>query len=72
MEHNTLYKNIILQALVFWAINTLYICLDFLKRGNDMRYSRMLIPTVKEVPADAEIPSHKLMVRAGLMRKPIF
>jgi prolyl-tRNA synthetase len=29
----------------------------------------MLIPTVKEVPADAEILSHKLMVRAGLMRK---
>ena len=29
----------------------------------------MLIPTVKEVPADAEIPSHRLMLRAGLMRK---
>jgi prolyl-tRNA synthetase len=29
----------------------------------------MLIPTVKEVPSDAEIPSHKLMLRAGLMRK---
>ncbi|MBN2018703.1 MAG: proline--tRNA ligase [Sedimentisphaerales bacterium] len=34
-----------------------------------MRYSRMLIPTVKEAPADAEITSHKLMIRAGLMRK---
>ena len=34
-----------------------------------MRYSRMLIPTVKEVPADAEIPSHQLMIRAGLIRK---
>ncbi|MFZ0033757.1 MAG: proline--tRNA ligase [Sedimentisphaerales bacterium] len=34
-----------------------------------MRYSRMLIPTVKEVPAYAEITSHKLMLRAGLMRK---
>jgi prolyl-tRNA synthetase len=34
-----------------------------------MRYSLMFIPTVKEVPADAEIPSHKLMIRAGLMRK---
>ncbi|MFH1614353.1 MAG: proline--tRNA ligase [Planctomycetota bacterium] len=34
-----------------------------------MRYSQMLIPTVKEVPADAEITSHKLMIRAGLMRK---
>jgi prolyl-tRNA synthetase len=29
----------------------------------------MFIPTVKEVPADAEITSHKLMIRAGLMRK---
>ena len=34
-----------------------------------MRYSQMLIPTVKEDPGDAEITSHKLMVRAGLMRK---
>lgn len=34
-----------------------------------MRYSKTLIPTVKEVPADAEIPSHQLMIRAGLMRK---
>lgn len=34
-----------------------------------MRYSNLLIPTMKEVPADAEIASHKLMLRAGLMRK---
>ena len=34
-----------------------------------MRYSRMLIPTVKQVPAEAEIVSHQLMIRAGLCRK---
>jgi len=34
-----------------------------------MRYSQMFIPTVKEVPSDAEIISHKLMIRAGLIRK---
>ncbi|MGC9453761.1 MAG: proline--tRNA ligase [Phycisphaerae bacterium] len=34
-----------------------------------MRYSKLLIPTVKEVPAEAEIPSHKLMIRAGFIRK---
>ncbi len=34
-----------------------------------MRYSRLLIPTVKEVPAEAEIPSHRLMIRAGFIRK---
>jgi len=34
-----------------------------------MRFTRTFIPTVKEVPADAEIPSHQLMIRAGFMRK---
>lgn len=34
-----------------------------------MRVSKALIPTVKEVPQEAEIPSHKLMIRSGLMRK---
>jgi prolyl-tRNA synthetase len=34
-----------------------------------MRVSQALIPTVKETPGEAEIPSHKLMLRAGLMRK---
>ncbi|RPI64709.1 MAG: proline--tRNA ligase [Planctomycetaceae bacterium] len=34
-----------------------------------MRYSQTLIPTVKEVPAEAEIPSHQLMIRAGFIRK---
>ena len=34
-----------------------------------VRYSKLLIPTVKEVPAEAEIPSHRLMIRAGYIRK---
>ncbi|MHC4742072.1 MAG: proline--tRNA ligase [Planctomycetota bacterium] len=34
-----------------------------------MRYSQTFIPTVKEVPADAECLSHRLLVRAGLIRK---
>ncbi len=34
-----------------------------------MRYSRILVPTIKEVPADAEIISHQLLLRAGMMRK---
>lgn len=32
-------------------------------------WSRQLIPTLKESPQDAEIPSHQLMLRAGLIRK---
>lgn len=34
-----------------------------------MRVSKMFFATQREVPADAEIPSHQLMLRAGLMRK---
>jgi len=34
-----------------------------------MRWTRALIPTLKEDPAEAEIISHKLMIRAGLIRK---
>jgi prolyl-tRNA synthetase len=34
-----------------------------------MRYSQMLIPTLKEVPAEAEVISHRLLLRAGCIRK---
>ncbi|HQZ67468.1 MAG TPA: proline--tRNA ligase [Planctomycetaceae bacterium] len=34
-----------------------------------MRWSQTLIPTMKEVPAEAEVPSHQLMLRAGLIRQ---
>ncbi|HIJ97062.1 MAG TPA: proline--tRNA ligase [Desulfuromonadales bacterium] len=34
-----------------------------------MRYSRYFIPTVKETPSDAEVVSHQLMLRAGMIRK---
>lgn len=34
-----------------------------------MRYSKLLIPTLKENPSEAEAISHKLMVRAGLVRQ---
>jgi prolyl-tRNA synthetase len=34
-----------------------------------MRLSQFHIATVKEVPADAEVASHKLMLRAGMIRK---
>ncbi len=34
-----------------------------------MRWSKTFIPTMKENPSDAEIPSHQLMLRAGLIRQ---
>lgn len=34
-----------------------------------MRLSRSLIPTTKETPAEAQIVSHRLMLRAGLVRQ---
>jgi prolyl-tRNA synthetase len=34
-----------------------------------MRWSKTFIPTLKEAPAEAEILSHQLLLRAGLVRK---
>jgi len=34
-----------------------------------MRWSKYFIPTLKEVPSEAEAVSHRLMIRAGLIRK---
>jgi len=34
-----------------------------------MRWTQALIPTLREAPADAEIASHQLLLRAGLIRK---
>src|SRR6266699_1744840 len=34
-----------------------------------MRWTQTLIPTQKETPADAQVVSHQLMVRAGLIRQ---
>src|SRR5487761_2478280 len=34
-----------------------------------MRLSHSLIPTLKETPAEAQIASHRLMLRAGLVRQ---
>src|SRR5262247_4006466 len=34
-----------------------------------MRVSQFFLPTLKEAPAEAELVSHKLMLRAGLIRK---
>jgi prolyl-tRNA synthetase len=34
-----------------------------------MRYSQLFLPTLKETPAEAEVISHRLMLRAGFIRK---
>lgn len=34
-----------------------------------MRMSQMYLPTLKETPAEAEVVSHQLMLRAGMIRK---
>jgi prolyl-tRNA synthetase len=34
-----------------------------------MRQSRLLIPTLREDPGEAEVVSHRLMLRAGMIRK---
>lgn len=34
-----------------------------------MKFSEYFIPTLKEIPAEAVVPSHQLMLRAGLVRQ---
>jgi prolyl-tRNA synthetase len=34
-----------------------------------MRWSKVFIPTLREAPADAEAPSHRLLLRAGYIRQ---
>src|SRR3954447_8249526 len=43
--------------------------LEFYRAGVVTRLSTYLLPTEKQAPADAEALSHKLMVRAGLVRQ---
>jgi prolyl-tRNA synthetase len=38
-------------------------------KGFSRRFSEFFIPTLKEVPAEAEIISHQMMLRAGMIRK---
>lgn len=38
-------------------------------KHSPMKASRFLISTLKEAPADAEVASHKLMMRAGMIKK---
>ena len=35
----------------------------------NMRMSQTLVPTLKEAPSEAEVPSHIFMVRGGYLRK---
>ena len=34
-----------------------------------MKYSNFFIPTLKDAPSEAEIISHKLMIRAGMIKQ---
>ena len=34
-----------------------------------MLWSKLFIPTLREDPAEAEVPSHKLLLRAGYIRQ---
>ena len=34
-----------------------------------MRWSRYFLPTMKDTPAEAQIPSHRYMLRAGMVRQ---
>src|SRR5712692_10338164 len=38
-------------------------------QAEPMRWSQAFIPTLREVPAEAEVPSHQLLLRAGYIRQ---
>src|SRR5579863_1622693 len=39
------------------------------RKAEPMRWSQMFIPTLREIPAEAEVPSHQLLLRAGYIRQ---
>ena len=43
--------------------------LGYKTRMRVARYSQLFIPTLKEAPADAQVASHRLLVRAGFIRQ---
>ena len=48
---------------------TLAAALQILENAPSMRWSQYFIPTLREDPADAEVISHKLLLRAGVVRQ---
>src|SRR6266571_9537543 len=38
-------------------------------QAEPMRWSQAFIPTLREVPGEAEVPSHQLLLRAGYIRQ---
>ncbi len=44
-------------------------CVSSTRIGTSSRWSRTLIPTTREAPNDAEVPSHVLLHRAGFIRQ---
>ncbi len=42
---------------------------EAIQKGESMRWSKVFIPTLREVPAEAEAPSHRLLLRAGYIRQ---
>ena len=62
-------KNYNVFLLVIINIQLNYTGAILLRNIQQMKWSQTLIPTLKESPSEAEIDSHKLMIRAGLIRR---
>jgi len=43
--------------------------LSYTPKGGALRRSEFFLPTLKEIPSDAEVLSHQMMVRGGLIRR---
>jgi prolyl-tRNA synthetase len=53
------------RTLIGWSCKIAF----FVKKSIHMRTSQFFLSTLKEAPSDAEIVSHKLMLRAGLIKR---
>ena len=67
---NDLGRGFSANAVTWWQQRALALpAARPLPRAQPMRLSKAFLPVLKESPADAQIVSHKLMLRAGLVRQ---
>ncbi len=66
-EHHTASKSVY-SALITWLRFALTRS-SLSENAKSMRWSQYFIPTLREDPADAEVVSHKLLLRAGVIRQ---
>src|SRR5262249_9704617 len=63
------WQRLLTSAYPKYTMRSTMACFSPVFESQRMRLSQFHLATVKEIPADAEVVSHNLMCRAGLLRK---